>query len=66
MKLIELLLLIEQTVGRVKELTALARRLREEGRDELTPEEVAALKANDDAARQDLVDAIERAQADGR
>lgn len=49
-----LLELIEQSAA----VSAAIRRARAEGRDDLTPEELAAFVSRSDAARQKLVDAI--------
>ena len=61
-----LLQLIDALVERIRRTTALVRSMQAEGRDKLTPDELTALKADDDKARSDLVDAIGRAKADGR
>jgi hypothetical protein len=61
-----LLQLIDALVERVRRTTALVRAMKAEGRDKLTPEELASLQADDDDARGELVDAIERAKAEGR
>jgi hypothetical protein len=64
--LLALLLLIEKLNAQVGGAIALARKMREEGRDTLTAEELEGLQAADDAARQELSHAIARARADGR
>jgi hypothetical protein len=50
----------------IQRAAALLGQLRERGAEVLTPEERASLGIPDDAARARLVDAIERAKADGR
>lgn len=64
--LLALLQLIQTLTNQVGAAAALARRMREEGRDDLTAEEWATLQANDDTARGALADAIARAKAAGR
>lgn len=59
---ITLLLNLTAAAGKVSGLIAQARN---EGRDDLTAEELAGLRASDEAARGDLVAAIEAAQAGG-
>lgn len=66
MKLLQLLELIERLSDQARSAAALARKMREEGRDALTPEELASLKAADDRARDELVAAIEQARAEER
>lgn len=61
-----LLQLIQALAGQIREASELVQRMREEGRDTLTPEELESLKASDDAARENLTEAIARAQAEGR
>lgn len=59
---ITLLLNLTAAAGKVSALIAQAR---SEGREELTTEEMAGLRATDDAARADLVGAIDAANAQG-
>ncbi len=61
--LLSLLLLIENLSNRIGRTTALIKKMREEGRETLTDEEWAELKADDDDARADLVAAIEAAES---
>lgn len=61
-----LLLLIRQLSQQINQAGMLLERMREEGRDTLTPEEWDELKGADDEARSALVEAIERAKAEGR
>jgi hypothetical protein len=53
-----LLQLIQRLASQIRNASELVKRMREEGRDTLTDEEKATLRANDDEARQELVDAI--------
>lgn len=61
-----LLLLIRGLSQQVNQAAMLVQRMREEGRETLTPEEWAELKGADDEARTGLAEAIERAKAAGR
>lgn len=61
-----LLNLIRDLTGQIRGASELIRKMREEGRDTLTADELATLQRNDDDARGDLVDAIARAKAEGR
>ncbi len=57
-----LLDLIDALASRIRQANALRRLMIAEGRDTLTAAELASLKADDDAARAALVDAIEHAK----
>ena len=63
--LLAVLRLIKNLAGRIAKATALIKKMREEGRETLTDEEWAELKADDDAARNDLLTAIEAAESAG-
>lgn len=58
--------LLERYIAAASKIQALIRKMAEEGRTELTDAEVADLRASDDHAAQALIEAIERAQAEGR
>lgn len=51
--------------GRINQLSSLLKKAQDEGRD-ITEDELTALVAEDDAARANLDDAIEKAKAEGR
>ena len=53
--------LVNGWIARMQKVNDLIIKMREEGRETLTDEERAQLQADDDAARQDLVDAINEA-----
>ena len=61
---LQLLLLIRDAQARIARTTEILLKMREEGRDEMTDEERSSLQADDDEARQRLLDAIEEAGAD--
>ena len=63
--LLSLLLLIKNLATRIGKATTLIKKMREEGRETLTNEEWAELKADDDDARNDLLTAIEAAESAG-
>ena len=52
--------------AKTSEISALIAKAQGEGRTTLTAEEWASIEAADAAARQRLVDAIQKAQAEGR
>lgn len=56
-----LLRLIESWSASIQQVTALIQKMRQEGRETLTDEEKAELRGADDAARAELVAAIEAA-----
>jgi len=60
---LDLLLNLTLQVGRI---TVMIRAAKAEGRDTLSEAELDELLAEDDQARQNLQDAIERARAEGR
>ena len=53
---------IQGLTNAANQATALFMQMRAEGRDTLTPEELASLKATNDVARQRLIDAIATAE----
>lgn len=63
--LLAILFLIKNLAGRIARATALIKKMREEGRETLTDEEWAELKAEDDDARAELQAAIEAAESAG-
>lgn len=63
---LRLLELIDRHLQRAQRIRGLLAQMHDEGRTDLTPDELAQLKAADDMARQVLEDAIQRARDRGR
>lgn len=63
---VTLLTALNQTIALTQKLGALVTKMHAEGRTALTPEELAELRADDDAARALESAAIARAKAEGR
>lgn len=61
--LLSLLLLIRGWTGQIRKVTELIETMRSEGRETLTDDEKVQLQADDDDARNQLLDAIEAAEA---
>jgi hypothetical protein len=62
---LQLVTMILSLSERITQISQLIQTARDEGRD-ITSAELADLAAKDDAAREQLVQAIERARAEGR
>jgi hypothetical protein len=58
--------LIIALISRAGEISSIIKQAREEGREELKPEEWEKIEAADAAARESLAKAIERAKEEGR
>ena len=58
---IDLLTVATRAMAQAQQISALVLRAQTEGRDTLTDDEWAQVRGDDDAARADLVNAIERA-----
>lgn len=56
--IIRLLRLIQGYSAKITQYTLLVEQMRAEGRDTLTPDELESLQADDDSARDALVDAL--------